>query len=129
MGRPESSSTTCDLIRIVDLEVYAYIGVPDQERLNPQRLLVTLEMTGESFAHAASTDSVAWTIDYAVVATRMKELAGRRPRKLLETLAEDLSVDLLKNFPIRRLTLEIKKFILTDAQYVSVKIERAKLGN
>ncbi len=126
MVRQESSSTTCDLIRIVDLAVYSYIGVPDEERLTVQKLLVSLDMTGDSFAHAVSTDNVAWTINYAEVATRVKEIAGRRPRKLIETLAEEIAVELLKTFPIRKLTLELKKFILPDAAYVSVKIDRPR---
>jgi dihydroneopterin aldolase len=126
MGRPESSSNSSDLIRIVDLAVYAYIGVPDEERSEVQRLLVSLDMLGESFAHAASTDNVSWTINYADVAEHVRELSGRRPRKLLETLAEEMALDLIKRFPIKWLTLEIKKFVLPDAGYVSVNIERAK---
>ncbi len=42
-----------DLIRVVDLEVYANIGVPDAERRTPQRLLISLELSVESFVHAA----------------------------------------------------------------------------
>jgi dihydroneopterin aldolase len=113
-----------DLIHIVDLEVHAHLGVPDEERRQTQRLLISLEMTGDSFTHAAATDYVARTINYFDVAQRIKSVATVRPRKLLETLAEELAVDLLTTFPIKKLTLEIKKFILPDARYVSVKIER-----
>jgi dihydroneopterin aldolase len=116
-----------DLIRIVDLEVFAHIGVPEKERLEAQRLLISLEMIGESFIHAAGTDNVARTINYFDVAQNVKELVAERDRKLLETLAEDIAFELLKNFPIKRIALEIKKFILPDAQYVSVKIERDKV--
>ena len=113
-----------DLIRVVDLEVFAHIGVPDAERGEPQRLLISLEMSIDSFSHAAKTDNLAWTINYFDVVQRIKSLAAKRARKLLETLAEELATDLLKTFPIKKITLEIKKFILPDAQYVSVKIER-----
>jgi 7,8-dihydroneopterin aldolase/epimerase/oxygenase len=113
-----------DLIRVVDLEVYSLIGVPDAERNDPQRLLISLEMSIESFSHAAGTDNLAWTINYVDVVERVKHLAARRARKLLETLAEELAADLLKSFPIKKITLEIKKFVLPDAQYASVKIER-----
>jgi len=114
-----------DLIRVVDLEVYSHIGVPDAERGEPQRLLISLEISIDSFSHAAGTDNLAWTLNYADVVERVKQLTVRRARKLLETLAEELASDLLKSFPIKKITLEIKKFILPDAQYVSVKIERA----
>jgi len=113
-----------DLIRVVDLEVFAHIGVPDAERREAQRLLITLEMTIDSFSHAAGTDNVAWTVNYADVVQHVKNVTARRGRKLLETLAEELAADLLKAFPIKKVGLEIKKFILPETQYVSVKIER-----
>jgi 7,8-dihydroneopterin aldolase/epimerase/oxygenase len=114
-----------DLIRVVDLEVFAHIGVPDEERRERQRLLISLEMSTDSFSHAAGTDNLAWTINYADVVERVKALTAKRARKLLETLVEEIAIDLLKAFPIKKITVEIKKFILPDAQYVSVKIERS----
>ena len=113
-----------DLIRVVDLEVHAYIGVPEEERRDPQRLLVSFDLGVESFSHAAGTDNVAWTVNYADVVQHVKQIAAKRPRKLLETLAEDIASDLIKAFPIKLVRLEIKKFILHDAQYVSVRIDR-----
>jgi dihydroneopterin aldolase len=113
-----------DLIRVIDLEVFAYIGVPDAERHEAQRLLISLEMSIDSFAHAAGTDDLARTINYFDVVQHVKNIAAKRSRKLLETLAEEMAFDLLKAFPIKKLTLEIKKFILPEARYVSVKIER-----
>jgi 7,8-dihydroneopterin aldolase/epimerase/oxygenase len=113
-----------DLIRIVDFEVFAHIGVPEEERRNAQRLLITLEMTVATFAHAAKTDDLARTVNYYDVAQRLALITSKRPRKLLETLAEEIATEVLKNYPMQKLTLEIKKFILPGTQYVSVKIER-----
>jgi len=115
-----------DLIRVVDLEVWAPIGVPEEERAQRQRLLVTLELHVGDFTEAAKADDVSLTIDYFTVAQRVKAFAAERSRKLLETLAEEIAADLLEAFPIKKLTLEIKKFILPDAQCVSVKIERKR---
>ena len=111
-----------DLIRVVDLEVFAHIGVPDAERRDKQRLLISLELTVDSFVHAAGTDNVAWTVNYADVVQHVKDVTAKRQRKLLETLAEELAADLLKAFSIRKVGLEIKKFILPETQYVSVKL-------
>ena len=110
------------------LEVFAHIGVPDAERSQEQRLLISLEMAVDSFSHAAGTDNLAWTINYADVVQYVKILTARRARKLLETLAEELAADLLKAFAIKKITVEIKKFVLPDTQYVSVKIERVHLS-
>jgi len=113
-----------DLIRVVDLQVFAHIGVPDEERVTAQQLLVSLEMAVASFAPAAKADDVALTVNYYEVAERVKQLAAERPRKLLETLAEELATDLLSRFSIQRLKIEIKKFILPDARWVAVEIQR-----
>jgi dihydroneopterin aldolase len=113
-----------DLIRIVDFEVFAHIGVPEEERRAAQRLLITLEMTVATFAHAAKTDDLSRTVNYYDVAQRLALITSKRPRKLLETLAEEIATEVLKNYPMQKLTLEIKKFILPGTQYVSVKIER-----
>ena len=115
-----------DLIRVIDLEVEAHIGVPDEERACAQKLLISLEMSVNSFARAVKTDDVALTVDYFAVTQRVKILVAERPRKLLETLAEEIAADLLKTFPMQKLTLEIKKFILPDTRHVAVKIERER---
>ena len=117
-----------DLIRIVDLEVQAQIGVPEEERAHAQRLLISLEMDVDSLAHAAATDSLPHTVNYFDVAQRVKHFVPEHTCKLLETLAEALAADLLKSFPIKVITVEIKKFILPDARYVSVQIERKHYG-
>jgi dihydroneopterin aldolase len=113
-----------DLIRVIDLEVFSRIGVPEEERREPQRLLVSLEMDVESISAAAKSDDLGLTVNYYRVAQRVKELATAGERKLIETLAEEIAADLLKSFAIGKLTVEIKKFVLPEAQFVSVKIER-----
>jgi 7,8-dihydroneopterin aldolase/epimerase/oxygenase len=113
-----------DLIRIVDLEVFARIGVAEEERRDAQRLLISLELSVDSFAEAAKTDDLSRTVNYFNVAQRIRLAAAERPRKLLETLAEELAAQVLAAYPARKIALEIKKFILPDARYVSVKIER-----
>ncbi len=92
----------------------------------PQHLLISLEMSVDDFARAAQTDDIAATVDYFEVVQRVEMIVAARPRKLLETLAEEIASDLLKTFPnIKKLTLEIKKFILPATRHVSVQIERS----
>lgn len=117
-----------DLIRVVDLEVWSKVGVPDEEREEAQRLLVDLELRLRDIGPASLTDNVKLTVDYAVVVERVKAIALSRPRRLVETLAEEIAADLLKGFPILSLALEIKKFVLPDARHVAIAIERPKGG-
>jgi dihydroneopterin aldolase len=116
-----------DIIRVIDLEVFVRIGVPEEERREPQRLLISLEMSVDSFSHAAGTDNLARTVNYFEVAQLVKKITAEPPRKLLETLAEEMAAKILDAFPIKKIVIEIKKFILPDAQYVSVRVER--MGN
>jgi FolB domain-containing protein len=113
-----------DLIRIIDLEVWTRIGVPDEERAQPQRLLINLEMRVAGFAKAAASDDIARTINYFDVAQYITNFANECPRKLLERFAEELAGGLLNAFPIKKLRLEVKKFILPNAHHISVEIER-----
>ena len=85
-------------------------------------------MAVESFGPAAAADDVSLTVNYFEVAERVKHFAAERPRKLLETLAEEVAADLLRGFAIKSLVAEIKKSILPDTRYVSVRIERKHYG-
>jgi dihydroneopterin aldolase len=118
-----------DLIRIVDLEVTAIIGVRDDERLRPQRLLFSLELRIKDIGPAAYTDNIKLTLDYSAVAERVRLMTESRPRRLIETLAEDIATDLLKAFPILiSLRLELKKYVLPNTDHVSLIIERPMHG-
>ena len=118
-----------DLIRIVDLELMSIIGVSVEERSEPQRLFFCLDLRIKDIGPAAYTDNIKLALDYAAVADRVQIMAESRPRRLIETLAEDIATDLLKAFPILlSLRLEVKKFVLPNAQYVSLVIERPMEG-
>ena len=64
-------------ISIVDLEVFYRVGVPDAERAQPQRLLLTVEMESD-FSAAARSDSIADTIDYFAVTQRLLKFGEGR---------------------------------------------------
>src|ERR1035441_5442893 len=84
-------------ISIVDLEVFYRVGVPDVERAQPQRLLLTVEMESD-FAVAAKSDSLADTIDYFAVTQRLLKLGEGREWKLIEKLAADIADAILSEF-------------------------------
>lgn len=112
-----------DTITISELEVQFRVGVPDQERACPQRLLLTVEMD-QDLSEAAQTDDLRRTIDYYRVSRRLLELGRDRQWKLIETLADEIAQLILKEFMPRVVRVEVKKFILPEARYVSVKLER-----
>ena len=64
-------------ISIVDLEVFYRVGVPEAERAQPQRLLLTVEMDLD-FSKAAKSDGIADTIDYFAVSQRLLKFGDGR---------------------------------------------------
>jgi FolB domain-containing protein len=112
-----------DTITINDLEVFYCVGVPDEERAEPQRLLLTIEMEHE-FAKAASGDDIGETIDYFAVSQRLMKFGDGVHWKLIETLAVDIAQMILEEFRPKRVTVEVKKFILPGTRHVSVRVIR-----
>ena len=111
-------------ITIADLEVHYCVGVPDEERARPQRLLLTVEMEFD-FSTAAKTDSIADTIDYFAVSQRLLKFGEGKSWKLIEKLAADICQMILAEFHPQTVSVEVKKFPIPQAQYVSVAVTRA----
>ena len=112
-----------DLITISDLELQSHIGVSDDERSQPQRILVTVEMSLDTSA-AANDDDVKKSINYFDVTQDLKLLA-KTERKTIERLAEDTAAMILKKHQAKDVTVTVKKFAIPEAQWVSVKIVRS----
>ena len=110
-------------ISIVDLEVFYRVGVPDVERAQPQRLLLTVELESD-FTAAAKSDGIADTIDYYAVTQRLLKFGEGREWKLIEKLASDIADAVLKEFKPQSVSVEVKKFIIPQARYVSVSLSR-----
>ena len=116
---------TPDTIEIRRLRVATHIGVPDDERADPQILLVTVRMT-PSQPFDGLDDEISRTIDYYQVSLSIEALAAAKPRKLIETLATDIAGHLLENHPLSHVAVSIEKHILPNTECVAVHIERAR---
>ena len=118
------SHPLCDQIRIEQLEVSTRVGVPEKERATPQRLTVTI-----SFWPYRQTrdlgDKIDQTVNYSAVAEETKNFVRDQSVKLIETLADRLATHLLKTFPIQKVVVELRKFVLEDAKYVSATVTRS----
>ena len=112
-------------ISIVDLEVFYRVGVPDAERSRPQRLLLTLELETD-FSAAAKNDDLACTIDYFAVSQRLLSFGDGRSWQLIEKLAADIADAILAGFTPAAVSVEVKKFIIPEARYVSVSLTRRR---
>jgi dihydroneopterin aldolase len=112
-------------ISIVDLEVFYCVGVPDAERAVAQPLQLKVEMEFD-FSAAARSHDIADTIDYFAVSQRLLKFGDGRNWKLIETLATDIADTILVEFNPAAVTVEVKKFVIRDAKYVSVALTKRR---
>ncbi len=110
-------------ISIVDLEVFYRVGVTDQERARVQRLLLTIEMTFD-FSAAAASDDLVDTIDYYSVAQVLLRFGEDRSWKLIERLGSELAEMILVEYKPQGVSVEVKKFVVPEARHVSVTVVR-----
>lgn len=112
-----------DWITIEDLEVSFHVGVPDEERAEPQRLLISLRMAHD-FSLAARTDDLNSTIDYYAVTQRIKSLGDDREWRLIEKLVVEIAELVLNEFGAREVEATVKKFIIPETRWVAVSVTR-----
>ena len=111
------------LIQIKGLSIMAHIGVPDEERATPQRILLDLKFVALSQPQELE-DDLSLTVDYAAVSTFLEKNCQAHPWHLLETLADKITTRLLTVFPLRWVELTIRKFVIPNAESVSVTVHR-----
>ena len=112
-------------ITLVDLEVFYCVGVPDEERATPQRLLVSVDMSYD-FSVAAVSDRLEKTIDYHEVVQDLLKYGEGRNWKLIERLASNIADLLLAKYRPQAIAVEIKKFAIPQARYVAVSLTKTK---
>ena len=106
-------------LSLVDLKLLCRVGVPDQERAKPQKLLCTAVFPVPNFKKAAQNDSLEHTVNYYDLSQLLRKTARAKERKLIETLAADLAQSTFAAFPILWIDLELKKFILPETRHIS----------
>lgn len=112
-------------ITIVDLEVFYRVGISEEERAKPQRLLLTLDVKFD-FSSAAVSGRIGRTIDYYEVAQRLLKLGETRSWRLIESVATDVAERILSEFHPESVTVEVKKFSIPEARYVSASLTKQR---
>jgi dihydroneopterin aldolase len=117
-----------DHIRIEQLALDVSIGVTEAERSKPQPVALSLTLWPRT-PLVDLDDNLQNTINYSQVCDEVKEFVSGRADKLIETLADRLAVHLLTRFAIRQITIEVRKFVRPDANFVSVTLTRSASEN
>ena len=110
-------------ISIVDLEVFYCVGTTDEERAQPQRLLITVDMAHD-YSSAAVSDRLEKTINYFDVAQDLLKFGEGRSWKLIEKLSANIADSILAKYKPEAVTVQVKKFPIPQARWVSVSLTR-----
>ncbi len=116
-----------DCLQISGLSVSTRLGVPAEERTVMQRVKMSVTLWPE-FLLTGLGDEFSRTVDYAEVAISLREMAEVGERCLIETLAEEAADLLLERFALRKVCVEVWKFILPDTDGVAVRLTKEKPG-
>ena len=116
-----------DIIRIDNLEVYAYHGAYDEEKEKGQYFYVNAELYTNT-RKAGMNDDLDVSTNYGTVCDFIHYFMTKHTYDLIETVAEQLAQALLLEFKlVKSVLLEIKKPhapIEREFESVSVEIER-----
>ena len=123
----DKASSATDQIHIEELEVFARVGVTENERSKPQRLTLSITVWPAT-GFQDLQDDIVRAVNYSAIAVTSCEFLRENPAKLIETSAARLAAYLLQTFPIQKVQLELRKFVLPDAKHVSVSVTRTAPG-
>jgi len=109
-----------DIIQIQGLAVAVSVGISEQERASKQRLLIDVQMETQH-AFDSVKENLSLTADYAVAVQKIQAYCSNVSSHLIETLASNIASLLLDEFPLKRATVRVRKFILPETEFVAVQ--------
>lgn len=114
-----------DNLSIEGLKVDTTIGVYEWEREVKQSVIIDLVLEIKN-TNSAFKDSIEFAVDYTAVSEVVSNLVRSSSYLLIESLAEAIVRQILKEFPIRKVRLKLSKpSAIQKAANVSVYIERS----
>ncbi len=123
LGNAGSLMRDDDQIHIEQLKIFSRVGVPPMEREKPQRITVNITLWPRAQA-SDLRDDIGKAVNYSAVCEETKRFVKDRSDSLIETLGDGIATYLLKKFAISKITVELRKFVLPDTDYVSVTVTR-----
>jgi len=131
IGRTEiagiaSASNNIRHVFIRDLQLRAMLGIYDSEKLEPQRIIVNVDLSVKERGEPLD-DDIQNVVSYEHVVNHVKELICEGHVHLVETLAEMIANECLKNRWVVAVRVRVEKpDIIAEAASVGVEIERIK---
>jgi len=115
-----------EIIKLKGITIFGFYGVSPAEREVGQKIQIDVELQADLTA-ACKSDSLQDTINYESVYARVVDAAASKKHRLLESLGEDIAYTLLKDFPISKVVVSLRKANLpfpNNLSHVEVVITR-----
>ena len=113
-----------DVIFLNELKIDTVIGIWEWERKIRQTVVIDLEMSAD-IRKAAATDSVDDTLNYKLVAKRVRQFVTDSSFQLVETLAEKIAEIIRDEFSVAWVRVSVNKpGAIRGSRDVGVRIER-----
>ncbi len=112
-----------DEVFLEGLRVWSHIGVTPMERAAEQELEIDI-LVRASMPLTQLDDRIEKTLNYDVLRETAILEARRKPRNLVETLAEDIMLNLAASCPISEITVTVRKKVHLDCYAVGIRLTR-----
>ena len=111
---------------VKDLEIIALLGVHEQERIKPQRIIVNIDLSVAE-GPGAIEDDIRNVVSYEVVVRKVEKIVAEGHVNLVETLAERIAAACLADGRVLAARVRIEKpDIIPNARSVGVEVERVR---
>jgi len=110
-------------IILEEISVTAHLGVTEKERAKKQKILVTVSIAPDIHLKSLN-DSIDNTINYSKVRGDIINIIGKNRFKLIETAAGKIASYIKDNYPVKNITVVIKKFPYKDTKFVAFELKR-----
>ncbi|MEN6546122.1 MAG: dihydroneopterin aldolase [Armatimonadia bacterium] len=97
-----------DRIRLTNMTFYGHHGVEDSERRLGGRFAMDLELVRD-LGRAGQTDDLTQTVDYKAVYELVRHTEAARGYLLMEALAYDVAMAILREFEVDEVTVRVRK--------------------
>jgi dihydroneopterin aldolase len=97
-----------DRLTLANIKLMPRIGVTPGERRQPQLCQADVTVWGD-FEAAAATDDLERALNYSRIHEKVVESAHAREFNLIETLTYQIARDILRSFPVRKVSVRLRK--------------------
>ena len=109
-----------------DLEMMALIGIYEHEKVDPQRIIVNIDLS-VSEGDGPQGDDIGHVVSYEIVVKKVEQIIADGHINLVETLCEKIAAACLRDKRVVAARVRVEKpDIIKNARSVGVEIERQR---